>query len=303
MALRLVHAMRTRGFFYVVNHGLTEADIARQVDLGYNILTRTPIEEKRRLEGQMRVTGSYQGFKLRNYWTIDQGVKDEIEQYNYNRDLSLREHPSTMQPYMEEVKDFTEHLQKIILYRLLTLFAIALDLPEDFLVKLHDFDKKDDSWFRYMMHFHEHTEEDLKKTGGVWLKGHCDFGTLTLLFSQPMSSLQLMNHSTKEWQWVKHIPGGIVVNAGEMFEWLTGGYYKATIHRVCQPPADQRNQDRCGAFYFVVPNDDVKINTLLDESSVLRAAGVERKFEPGTEPTSESYRSARDQCLRYIRCL
>ncbi|KAJ5198169.1 uncharacterized protein N7498_007286 [Penicillium cinerascens] len=67
-----------------------------------------------------------------------------------------------------------------------------------------------------------------------------------------------------------------------------GGYYKATIHRVCQPPADQRNQDRCGLFYFVVPNNHVKINTLLDESPVLRRAGVERKFEPGTEPTSES---------------
>jgi hypothetical protein len=42
-----------------------------------------------------------------------------------------------------------------------------------------------------------------------------------------------------------------------------------------------------------VPNDKVKVNTLLDESPVLREAGVERRFEPGEEPTSGMYRAAR----------
>lgn len=293
LANKLKYAMRTQGFLLVVNHGVSLETIERQVDIGYHVLTKTPLEEKRRLEGEMKKKGNYQGFKLRNYWTIDQGVKDQIEQYNWNRDLTLREHPSTFKPFVAETQELNDTLHKIILYRLLTLFAISLDLPEDFLVNLHKYEVHDESWLRYMIYFHEHKPEDMVKTQGVWLKGHCDFGSITMLFSQPMASLQLMDHFTGKWKWVPYVPGAIVVNAGEMMEWWTGGFYKATIHRVCQPPPDQRNQDRCGLFYFVVPNDKVKINTLLEESSVLREAKVERKFEPGTEPTSEMYRSAR----------
>ncbi|KAK5044364.1 hypothetical protein LTR84_011314 [Exophiala bonariae] len=40
-------------------------------------------------------------------------------------------------------------------------------------------------------------------------------------------------------------------------------------------------------FYFVVPNDDVVVNTLLKESSVLRKAGVKKWFEGGDAPTSK----------------
>ena len=293
LANQLNHAMRTQGFFIIENHGVPVETIDRHVDIAHHVITNTPAEEKKRLEGTMKKTGSYQGFKLRKYWTIDQGVRDQIEQYNFNRDLTVREHPSTLKPFINEVQELTDYCHKVILYRMLTLFAISLELPEDFFVKVHDYDTFDESWFRYMMFFHEHQPEEMEKTGGVWLKGHCDFGSVTMLFSQPMASLQLMDHFTKKWRWVPYIPGGIVVNAGEMMEWWTGGYYKATIHRVVQPPSDQRDQDRCGLFYFSVPNDKVKVNTLLDESPVLRAAGVERRFEPGEEPTSEMYRAAR----------
>lgn len=292
LSQQVKNAMQTQGFFVVINHGIPIEQIDRQVDIGHHILTKTPLSEKQRLEGKMK-QGSYQGFKLRNYWQIDQGVKDQIEQYNWNRNLTLREHPSTFQPFRDEIQELNDYIHKEILYRLLRLFALSLDLPEFFFVDLHKYEVYDDSWYRYMMFFHSHKEEEMEKTGGVWLKGHVDFGSLTLLFSQPMASLQLMDHFTGTWRWVPYIPGAIVVNAGEMMEWWTGGLYKATIHRVCQPPADQRNQDRCGLFYFVVPNDEVKINTLLEESSVLREAGVKRKFEPGTEPTSKLYRSAR----------
>ena len=40
-------------------------------------------------------------------------------------------------------------------------------------------------------------------------------------------------------------------------EFLSGGYYKATIHRVVQPPDDQRGYQRVGLFYLTMPDDDV----------------------------------------------
>jgi isopenicillin N synthase-like dioxygenase len=222
--------------------------------------------------------------------------------------MSSHPQPSTLQPYLAETQEFTEFVHKEILYQLLRLFAISLELPyEDFLVDRHRYEVFDESWMRYMTYYDEFSESEAEQIKNVWLFGHADFGSLTLLFSQPMSSLQV-RQSDGTWKWVKHIPGAIVVNAGEMMEFWTGGYYKATVHQgtsnspfsgkiadisVHEPPRDQRNHTRCGVFYFVVPNDDVKINTLLDESPVLRAAGVKRHFEPGKETTSGHYSRAR----------
>lgn len=293
LAEQLKYAMRTQGFFLIENHGVSTPTIDRQVDIGYNVLTKTSREEKQQKEAQIKQRGSYQGFKLRKFWTIENGVKDQIEQYNWNRDLSLFDHPSTFKPFIPEMQELNEYLHKVVLYRILTLFEVSLELPEGYLVERHKYETFDESWFRYMMYFREHEEGDMDKTGGLWLKGHQDFGTLTMLFSQPMISLQLKDHFTGKWRYVPYKPNAILINAGEFMEWWTGGYYKATIHRVHQPPEDQRNQDRCGLFYFIVPNENVPINTLLDVSPVLRAAGVERRFEPGTEPTSEMYVKAR----------
>jgi isopenicillin N synthase-like dioxygenase len=52
------------------------------------------------------------------------------------------------------------------------------------------------------------------------------------------------------WKWVKPIPGGITINAGELFTHLTKGYVKATIHHVHTPVDDQINEERLRIIYF-----------------------------------------------------
>src|SRR5579859_874295 len=66
LAKTLDNAMQTQGFFYVINHGILEEEIQRQVHIGYTVLSDTPMEEKHRLEGKIQETGQYRGFKLRN---------------------------------------------------------------------------------------------------------------------------------------------------------------------------------------------------------------------------------------------
>jgi isopenicillin N synthase-like dioxygenase len=75
-------------------------------------------------------------------------------------------------------------------------------------------------------------------------------------------------------------------------EFLSGGYYKAIIHRVVQPPADQRGYTRLGAFYFVIPNDDVKLVPIAD-SPVLQREGIKRRFEDADAPITEAWRKGR----------
>ncbi|KAL1406675.1 hypothetical protein Q8F55_008381 [Vanrija albida] len=293
ISAKIAHAMHTDGFFTLVGHGISEEEIARQVDIGYTVLQRTPLEEKKRLRAQMQELGTYKGFKLRNYYEFGKGVTDKIEQFNWYRDMASQEFPSTILPYFDEVKGFTETVHKKVLFELLRAFAHALELPSETFVDTHKFDVHDESWMRYMAFYDEHTKEEEDKVKGVWLKGHQDFGSLTFVFSQPMASLQVRDDAGT-WRYVRHTPGGIIVNCGVFMEWYTGGYFKAANHRVAAPPADQRGHTRCGVFYFAVPNDEEKPNTLLAESAVLQRAGVRRVFESDDHAlTSKVYSQAR----------
>ncbi|KAL1948246.1 hypothetical protein VTO73DRAFT_12321 [Trametes versicolor] len=133
------------------------------------------------------------------------------------------------------------------------------------------------------------SQEEEANTNNVWMKGHTDIGTITILWSQPVSGLQIQCPDGK-WRWVRHIENALVVNIGDGIEFLSGGFYKATIHRVRQPPADQAGCARLGVFYFCMADDDVPLAPRL-ESPVLQRVGVVRRFEDARAPTSRQYRT------------
>ena len=83
--------------------------------------------------------------------------------------------------------------------------------------------------------------------------GHTDQSSLTLLFEQNVAGLQMLT-TDGVWKWVKPVPGGITINAGELFSHLTKGYVKATIHRVHAPVDDQISEERLGCIYFSLMN-------------------------------------------------
>ena len=83
-----------------------------------------------------------------------------------------------------------------------------------------------------------------------------------------------------------------VVNIGDAMEMLSGGFYKGTIHRVVQPPVDQRGYTRLGAFYFGMADDTVRLVPLA-ESPVLQRVGVQRRCKDEDAPTMEEYRKGR----------
>lgn len=213
LAEEVRQAMTTQGFFTLINHGITEEEILRQVDIGHTILKRTPQEEKERLRAPIREEGNYFGFKPRGVWrTIGQAV-DKIEQFNISRDMSLQEHPKALEPFRSEVQDFIDRTHKGVLFKVLRLFAIALELDDqDFFVKLHDYDAHDLSWLRWMEYYDEHNEADPQERT-LWLQGHQDLTCTTILFSQPMSSLQVRDYNdNSEWsKWLLFTIFGVIV--------------------------------------------------------------------------------------------
>jgi isopenicillin N synthase-like dioxygenase len=100
----------------------------------------------------------------------------------------------------------------------------------------------------------------------------------TFLFSQPVSALQVLDHNDGIYKWVEHVPKALIVNFGEALELLTGGLFKATIHRVVQPPHDQRHLRRIGVIYFSRPADDRTLIPI-ENSPLLKRLGADKPPE------------------------
>ncbi|KAG1872947.1 Clavaminate synthase-like protein [Suillus subalutaceus] len=273
LAVELREALTTHGFCYIINHGYTQAQNERMFDIVDIPMSGVPEDEKRAYTGDSKKTGILQGYKPRQYWHIDAGVRDQLEHY------------ASLRPFLPDLDAFARlqpWLQNLDLTALLRLMALSLELPEDTFVKLHDFDAPGISYLSFMKYFPRSEEEEVR-TKNVWMKGHTDFGSITLLWSQPVAALQIQ---TKEgWRWVKHIENALLMNIGDSMEFLTGGFYKGTIHRVVQPPIDQRGYTRLSLIYFSFLNDDV--------NPVLQRVGVERRCEDDVAPTMKAWRVAR----------
>ncbi|TBU57582.1 Clavaminate synthase-like protein [Dichomitus squalens] len=283
-------AMRTYGFIYVVNHGLTQAQNDRMVDIADIPFSQVSEDDKRQYASKIKETGSYRGFKPRQFWTIDNGVKDQIEHYNMHHSIVEQQHPKELQPFFPEIRAFAEHCHYKVLHPILRLLALGLELPEEAFIDMFDFDVQGETYMLFMKYF-PRSEEDEVKSKNVWMKGHADIGAVSILWSQPVTALQILSPDGK-WRYVNHIPNGIIVNIGDTMEMLSGGFYKATIHRVVQPPPDQRGCTRLGLFYFGYPNDDIKL-VPMKNSPALQRVGIVRKCADEDAPTMEEMRKAR----------
>lgn len=291
LAPQVRDAMRNTGFLYAINHGMTQAQTDRIFDIGDALFTQVSEEEKMQHAAKMAEEGSKIGYKPRQLWTIENGIRDQHEQYAFHRSVfGQQQHPKFLQPFLPELRTFSEHNHFDVLHPVLKLLALGMELPEDTFVKLHNFDRVGDAAARFIK-YHPRTQEEELKTKNVWLKGHTDTGSVTILWSQPVSALQIMSPDGK-WRWVRHIDNALVINTGDTLDMLSGGFYKGTIHRVVQPPADQRGVTRLGAYYFAMTDDDVKLVPFV-ESPVLKRVGVKRRIEDKDAPTMGEWRKGR----------
>lgn len=119
---------------------------------------------------------------------------------------------------------------------MLHLVAIALEIPEDYLVNLHKWGTHNESHLRYMKYGKFSPQEIEALEDGLWSRGHTDLGSFTLLFRQPVAGLQIKDNENGSWKWAKPLDGSLTVNAGDALSFLTGGYVKSTIHRVGPSP-------------------------------------------------------------------
>jgi isopenicillin N synthase-like dioxygenase len=99
---------------------------------------------------------------------------------------------------------------------------------------------------------------------------HRDSGVLTLLLAEPGSQgLQVRAGRDGDWVDVPARNGAFIVNIGELLELATGGYLRATEHRVNL----RRAADRISVPYFFNPRLDAQVPTLSLPAELAKRSG------------------------------
>lgn len=292
-------AFNNVGFIYAINHGLSYEQVLRQFSIGQYLLNNVSDEDKEKYRAKIQEQGSFVGYKTIGNWKLD-NVQDRIEQCNFGSqsfkpEVAAKTFPPSVQHLIPEILEFARFNHAQIYRKLLAIFSRVLKLDSEYFWRISENpEDRGLDLLRYAV-YHKPSQEDDDKLGGVRLNSHSDFDSVSILWSQPITSLEVLMPDN-QWRLVKHKPNALVINAGDALHFVSGGYIKPTIHRVVKPPVDQADLMRLGVFYFAFFNGDTRLEPIRESPVVqesLRIRGEEGFFMGVEAPTSASWEQLR----------
>lgn len=153
--------------------------------------------------------------------------------------------PAGLRPVVERWMHEMERVGRLLLGAI----AAALELPPGF------FDAAlSDEPTRLFRIFHYLPTGAGSESWGVG--AHTDYGLLTLLGQDATGGLEVA--VAGQWVAVPVVPHALVCNIGDMFERITAGRYRSTLHRV-RPPV---GTSRLSFPFFLDPGWDVEVAAL-----------------------------------------
>jgi len=273
------------GFFYLTGTGVSPDLEARLLQAATDFFA-LPEAEKLSIEnvtsphfrGYTRVGGERTQGRVDWREQIDIGPErdaiDDPDGPGYNRLIGPNLWPSAQPELKDVVTEWHDHLTGVA-RKLLRAWALALGAEEQYfdrhfgdpqtLIKIVRYPGKDDP------------------TPQQGVGAHKDSGVLTLLWVEPgKGGLQV----EREGEWVDAPPvsGAFVVNIGELLEYATQGYLRATNHRVISP---RFPDERISVPFFFNPALDARLPIIeLPADLAAEARGVE---DDPTNPIHATY--------------
>ncbi|ODO00097.1 hypothetical protein I350_06722 [Cryptococcus amylolentus CBS 6273] len=302
-------AIKEDGFLYLKDYGVSYDQLMRQFSIAQYLHANISEADKAKLLWDPE-TGLFEGYKAPYGWKRERARPDGISQFNFYTP-EFEDHnkvPECILPFMDEITAFCEYLTKQVNRRLLTLLSKVLELPDDYLWNnvQSQGGPVAEGYFRHAL-FRPPPKETRELSGGLRMNGHTDYGTTTQLFSVPISCLQIWGRDEK-WHYVKYEPGALVINIGETLEILSGGHFKATRHRVFEPPSDQLEEERLSLVLFNASMGHLRMtpcmeSPLLKREGCVSSQGVFKEFQTVmasgiSVPTNKQWREAQIASMR-----
>jgi len=283
------------GFFYLVGHGIDPKLVDDVLDVSRRFFD-LPEADKLALEnvhspqfrGYTRVGGELTANQVDWREQIDIGPERDAVDGGEDAAAYWRlEGPNLWPAALPELRElatrWNDELSTVAL-RLMRTWAVALGESENV------FDEAfADKPFPLMKIVRYPGESNPEPKQGVGQ--HRDGGVLTLLLVEPgKGGLQVEYEG--DWIDAPPVDGAFVVNIGEMLELATGGYLKATLHRVISPLV---GTDRISVPFFFNPSLDARMPQLaLAPELAAEARGL--SVDPENSPILETYG---ENVLRY----
>ncbi|VDC01153.1 unnamed protein product [Peniophora sp. CBMAI 1063] len=275
---RLWEAATKLGFWYLKNHGADE-EVDGMFDMGAETMA-LPLEEKKKFAQVDEGIAISFGYKAAGSTATDSsGAPDFVEFINISRDDALsyptpthRTYPSTVNARMQvTIRPFIEKSNEVN-DTLIDVLNDRLGLPKGELARRHDVREKSGSEGRAIRN-----PPNMAYTAEKAVLGsHTDFGSLSFLHHHQLGGLQVLPPGSKQWKYVKPVPGHAICNIGDTLAIFSGGILRSNIHRVVPPPKDQAAHERWSVVFFTRPGESQLLRPLQSESALIAEAAKNR---------------------------
>jgi len=223
----------------VKNHGIPEEIIQSALSASKEFFS-LPIDKKMEIENKK--TPNFKGYSPllsgnnnpENAGDLQEGFEFGYEPLDSTDYLASRESdgamaganvwPSSLPQFREAA--LTYYHAAVNLGKLLfPLFALALDLPENF------FDGKTMNSAALIKFLHYPPQTGPVDDRVIGIGAHTDWECFTILWQEPgIQALQVLN-TDQRWINAPPIPGTLVINLGDQFARWTNDVFKSTVHR------------------------------------------------------------------------
>ncbi|KAK1311976.1 S-norcoclaurine synthase 1 [Acorus calamus] len=263
----LKQACLDSGFFYVINHGISQG-FMDEVFAHSKRLFDLPLEEKMRLlrndkhrgytpmfdqtlDPDNQLNGDYkEGYYIGVEVSEDdpRSLKPLCGPNIWPSEVILPGWRQTMERYHREALGVAKEIIRII--------ARSLDLSGDFFEKPEMMGEP--VAILRLLHYEGSVSDPGK---GIYGAGaHSDFGFITLLATDDTEGLQICKNKDAQpqvWEYVAPLKGAFIVNLADVLERWSNLIFRSTLHRVVLG-----GQDRYSIAFFVEPNHDCLVECL-----------------------------------------
>lgn len=268
-------ALMDIGFFALEDHGIDQSVIRRAYEVAeafFNLPLETRLKyEVPELCGQRGYTSfgrehakDHAAPDLKEFWHVGR------ERDGDPRTAALPWHNLWPNELPEMQQRFVTLFRQLdtCAAQLLTACSLYLDMPGNWLPEMATCG---DSILR-VIHYPPVPEN--RHPEAVRAAAHEDINLITLLCEATAGGLELLQRDGN-WRPIHALDGQVVVDAGDMLQYLTHGLFRSTTHRVVNP--DNSRERRFSMPFFVHPRPEVDLTP-----NFPRARGLSGNFAPIT---------------------
>ena len=251
------------GFFQIIGHGISLADIKRVAKIGKDFF-------KLRNKDKIKLSPNKWNKKNKNFYRgffpsdvngkegLDIGDLRVSENYSKKINNQYIEHLNLEKCFKKNsVIRLTSYYDNIYLLSELLFKSIIKLYKKDPKLSNKAFSRfKTLSTLRFNFYPVQGKPIEISKQDGVALgcETHVDSGIFTVLYQDNIGGLQVQNRKNKKWYDVPFNKNALVVNTGRALEYLSKGKFRATNHRVLW-----NRSERISIPFFFEPSYDFKM--------------------------------------------